>query len=92
MPDLGGGAASVLGPGEKRWRQIPIRRRPMLTSQGKAGKHPVPRGEDKEDKAVAWTELRGNPGEDNREAADEVHIPDYVMYDFGFHRRIRCDR
>jgi hypothetical protein len=60
----------------------------VLNGQGKVGTHPVLR----EDKALAWTELPGNPGEENPEAADEVHIPDYVMHDFGFHRKICGDR
>jgi hypothetical protein len=61
----------------------------VLTGQGKVGIHPVSRGEDK---ALACNEPRGNSREENRKAADEVHIPGSVMQVFGFHRRIRCDR
>ncbi len=42
-----------------------------------------------EDEAVARRELRGIPGEENPEAADGVHIPDYVMRDFGFPEKTR---
>jgi hypothetical protein len=61
----------------------------MLRGQGKAGTHPVARGEDE---ALAPPELRGNPREDHPEVADEVHIPDYVMHDFGLRRGSRGDR
>jgi len=54
----------------------------MLSSQGKVATHLVPR----EDKAGVWTQPRGKYGEENLKAADEVHIPDYVLYDFGFPR------
>jgi hypothetical protein len=64
----------------------------VLRGQGKVGAHPLPRGEVKEDEALVWPELRGNRREHNREAADEVHIPDYVMHDFGLHGSIHCDR
>jgi len=54
----------------------------MLSGQGKVATHPVQRV----DKAGVWTEPRGKYGEEYLKAADEVHIPDYVMYDFGFPR------
>jgi hypothetical protein len=50
----------------------------VLTEQEKTRTLPVP----PEDKVLAWTELRGNPEQENPEAVDEVHIPDYVMHDF----------
>lgn len=61
----------------------------MLVGQGKVGTYPVSRVEEQ---ALALPELQGSPGEENREVADEVHIPDYVMHDFGFHRKIRGDQ
>ena len=64
----------------------------MLRGQVKTETHSLPQREPIKDEALVGPELRGNRGEDNREAADEVHIPDYVMYDFGLCRRIRCDR
>jgi hypothetical protein len=42
-----------------------------------------------EDKILVWIELRGNPEQENPEAVDEVHIPDYVMHDFGLPRSNR---
>jgi hypothetical protein len=57
----------------------------VLTGQEKTRTLPVP----PEDKIPAWTELRGNPQEENPEAVEEVHIPDYVMHDFGLTRRSR---
>jgi hypothetical protein len=35
------------------------------------------------DESVAQPEPRGTPGKENLELANEVHIPDYVMLDFG---------
>ena len=61
----------------------------MLSGQGKVETHLVPRGEDE---ALAPTELSGNPQEENPMVADEVHIPDYVMHDFGLRRGSRGDR
>ena len=60
----------------------------MLSDQGKAGTHPAMR----EDNTIARTELQGSPGEETPEVAEEVHIPDYVMHDFGLHRGSRGDR
>lgn len=54
----------------------------MLEEQVKVATRPVPR----KGKALAWTELGGILGEEHQEASDEIHIPDYVMYDFGFPR------
>ena len=53
----------------------------MLSDQGKVGTHPLT----PEDNTLVPTELRGNPREENREAAEEVYIADYVMHDFGFY-------
>ena len=64
----------------------------MLRGQVKAKTHSLPQREDIKDEALVRPKLRGNHGEDNREAADEVHIPDYVMHDFGLHGSIHCDR
>ena len=51
----------------------------MLTGQEKTTTLPMT----PEDKILVWIELRGNPEQENPEAVDEVHIPDYVMHDFG---------
>ena len=37
-----------------------------------------------EDESVAQPKVQGTPGKENLELANEVHIPDYVMLDFGF--------
>ena len=37
-----------------------------------------------DDEAVAQPESQGTPGKENLELTNEVHIPDYVMLDFGF--------
>ena len=60
----------------------------MLSGQGKVATHLVPR----EDNVPSLTEFQGSPGEENREAADEIHLPDYVMHDFGFPRGSHGDR
>jgi hypothetical protein len=55
----------------------------VLTRQEKTRTLPVAPA----DKVLAWAELWGNPEQEKPEAADEVHIPDYVMQDFGLPRR-----
>jgi hypothetical protein len=40
-----------------------------------------------DDESVAQPESRGTPGEEDLELADEVHLPDFVMLDFGSCRR-----
>ena len=57
----------------------------MLTGQEKTTTLPVP----PEDKVLAWTELRGNPEQENPETADEIYIPNYVMHNFGLPRSNR---
>ena len=37
-----------------------------------------------DDESVAQPESQGTPGTEDLELANEVHIPDYVMLDFGF--------
>ncbi len=37
-----------------------------------------------DDESVAHPESQGTLGKENLELASEVHIPDYVMLDFGF--------
>ena len=61
----------------------------MLVGQEKLETYPVSRVEEQ---ALALPKLQGSPGEENPEVADEVHIPDYVMHDFGFHRGSRGDQ
>jgi hypothetical protein len=42
-----------------------------------------------EDEPVAQPESQGMSGKENPELADEVDIPDYVMFDFGTPDAIR---
>lgn len=36
-----------------------------------------------EDESVAKPEVQATPGQENLELPNELHIPDYVMLDFG---------
>ncbi len=55
----------------------------------KEGSRLAPKGAE----AIAGLEPQGViPGKEGSRAAEEIHIPDYVMRDFGFPERSRSDQ